>query len=241
MKYKISDYIISHPDFSTEEFFITLQSENPDISRSTVYKILKNLCDQNIISRSCRGKYISSGKKNYNYPLSETAKEISTLIKENFPLVSFQIWELYQMNQFINHQIAHNTIIVDVENMLDDTIFNFLFEKYPHVLYTPSYDEYYKYAGDETIVVKKLISEAPNPLNELHQASLEKILVDLFGKGISGALIQRSEYKAIFEDSFKRYTINTAMLFRYARRRGNAKLIQKFINEKTNIVLEERR
>ncbi len=240
MEKKVNDYIFSHPDFSTEEFFMAIQSENPDIGRSTVYKLLKNLCDQNRISRAGRGRYISSPQKNYNYPLSETANTISSLIRESFPLVNFQIWELYQMNEFVNHQIAHNTIIVDVENMLDDTIFNFLFEKYPHVLYKPSTDEYYKYVGDETIVVKKLISEAPAPLNELHLASLEKVLVDLFGKDISGELIPRSEYRAIFEDSFKRYDINSAMLFRYARRRGNAEQIRNFIQEKTNIVFEER-
>ena len=238
---RVNDYIINHPEFSTEEFFLTLQCENPDIGRSTVYKILKNLCEQNRISRAGRGRYISSKKKNYDYPLSETAKTISSLIREQYPLVKFQIWELYQMNEFINHQIAHNTIIVDVENMLDDTIFNLLFEKYPHVLLSPSANEYYKYVGNETIVVKKLISEAPAPINEFCLAPLEKILVDLFGKGISGTLIPRSEYKAIFEDSFKRYSINTALLFRYARRRGNAEQICRFIHENTNIVLEERR
>ena len=239
MENMLYDYILRHPDFSTEEIFLTLQRKTPDIGRSTVYKIIKNLCEQNRISRAGRGRYVSSGKKNYDYPLSETAKNISALIKDNYPLVKFQIWELYQMNEFINHQIARNTIIVDVENMLDDTIFNFLFEKYPHVLHSPSYNEYYKYVGDETIVVKRLISEAPAPLNEFHLASLEKILVDLLGKGLSGLLIPRAEYKAIFEDSFERYNINTAMLFRYARRRGNAEQIREFILEKTKIVLEE--
>ena len=93
------------------------------------------------------------------------------------------------MNEFVNHQIARNTIIVDVENMLDDTIFNLLFDKYSHVLYSPSSDE----------------------------------------------------YRAIFEDCFKRYSINTAMLFRYARRRSNAEQIRRFINENTNITLGDKR
>ena len=47
------------------------------------------------------------------------------------------------MNEFLNHQMAHNTIIVDVEDELDETVFNFLFEKYPHVLFCPSYEEYF--------------------------------------------------------------------------------------------------
>ncbi len=239
MEHKIIDYVVKHPDFSTEEFFVTLQKDNPDIGRSTVYKYLKEMCDKNIITRAGRGRYLSSAKKQYNYPISETAKEIAVLINEKFPHINYQIWETYQMNEFINHQLAHNTIIVDVENMLDDTVFNYLFAKYPHVLYRPSSDEYYKYRGDETIVVKRLISEAPATLNEYHLASLEKILVDLFGKGITGSIIPRSEYTAIFEDGFSHYNINTAMLFRYARRRGNAEQIRDFIQEKTGIVLEQ--
>ena len=238
MENMVSDYILSNSAFSTEEFFVNVRNENPDVARSTVYKLLKELCEQNRISRTGRGKYIKAVKDEYEYALSETAKEISALIKENFPLVDFQVWELYQMNEFINHQIAHNTIIIDVENLLADTIFNFLFEKYPHILYRPTSDEYYKYAGDETIIVKNLISEAPPSLDEFHLASLEKILVDLFGKGISGALIPKSEYKAIFEDSFNRYNINKSMLFRYARRRSSADRIRKFMNEETSVVLE---
>ena len=83
---RVNDYIINHPEFSTEEFFLTLQCENPDIGRSTVYKILKNLCEQNRISRAGRGRYISSKKKNYDYPLSETAKTISSLIREQYQI-----------------------------------------------------------------------------------------------------------------------------------------------------------
>ena len=73
------------------------------------------------------------------------------------------------------------------------------------------------------------------------QSSLEKILVDLFGRGLSGSIISRSEYPAIFEDSFKKYNINKAKLFRYARRRGVEQAIRDFIREKTNIILEEAR
>ena len=72
--------------------------------------------------------------------------------------------------------------------MLDESIFNLLFVRYPHVLHNPSLDEYYKYAGDETIIVRKLISEAPPPYGQYRQVSLEKLLVDLFGRGISGSI-----------------------------------------------------
>lgn len=143
------------------------------------------------------------------------------------------------MNEFVNHLLAKNTIFIEVENMLDESIFNLLFNRYPHVLHNPSLDEYYKYAGDETIIVRKLISEAPPPFGQYRQASLEKLLVDLFGRGISGSILSRSEYRAIYEDAFQKYNINQGKMFRYARRRGIEKAIRDFIHEETRIVLED--
>lgn len=232
------EYISQHPMFSTAEFTAMLQKETPDIARSTVYSILKKLCDSKTIIRLKKGYFSATPKALYSYELSDTAKAISTTIKEEYPLVDFQIWELYQLNEFVNHQISRNTIFVYVENMLDDSIFQLLFDRYPHVLHNPNADEYYKYAGTETIVVQRLISESPASYGEYNQSPLEKILVDLLGRGLVGSIISRSEYPAIYEDSFSKYGINTSKLLRYARRRNAGDSLLKFIKEETNITLE---
>lgn len=238
MKTAIRKFLLNHPSFTTGEFENALRTEKGSIARSTVYNILKNLCASGEIVRTKRGQYAASGKKEYYYELSDTAKTIYTQTHEAYPLVDFQIWELYQMNEFVNHLMARNTIFVEVENMLDESVFDLLFEKYPHVLHNPSLEQYYKYAGEETIIVRTLISEAPPAVGEFKQASLEKMLVDLFGRGISGSLISRSEYQAIYEDAFKKYNINQAKMFRYARRRGIEKTIMDFIHTNTDIILE---
>ena len=234
----VHDFLTEHQSFTTADFTEMIKSFSPNTGRSTVFYLLKYLCEIGKITRTCRGHFENSEKKIYLYELSETAGRISRSVQDTFPLVDFQIWELYQLNEFVNHQLSRNIIIVEVENMLAESIFNFLFNKYPHVLYNANMDEYYKYAGDETIIVRKLISEAPPVVGQYKQASLEKILVDLFGKGISGSVISRSEYRAIYEDSFSKYLINQPKMFRYARRRGIEKKILEFIHEKTNITLE---
>ena len=232
-------FIEHHSFFTTEEFTEALRKEDPGIGRSTIYSLLKKKCDSGKISRTGRGRFSRSSGKEYYYELSETAKNIVTLIQASYPLVDFQIWEIYQMNEFVNHLLAKNTIFVEVENMLDESVFNLLFDRYPHVLHNPDIEEYYKYAGDETIIVRRLISEAPPPFGQYRQASLEKLLVDLFGRGLSGSILSRSEYRAIYEDSFQKYSINQGRMFRYARRRGVEKTIRDFIREKTTIVLED--
>ena len=142
-------FIEHHSSFTTEEFAEAIRNEVPDIGRSTIYSILKKKCDSGKISRTGRGRFSRSSGKEYFYELSETAKNIVALIQASYPLVDFQIWELYQMNEFVNHLLAKNTIFVEVENMLDESVFNLLFDRYPHVLHNPDIEEYYKYAGDE--------------------------------------------------------------------------------------------
>ena len=235
----VKNFIAAHPSFTTSEFTDEIRNQAPNIGRSTIYQKLKLLCESGEIIRTRKGHFAVSKKQDYSYNLSVTAKDISTAVQSQYPLVDFQIWELYQMNEFINHQMAKNTIFIEVENMLDESIFNQLFDTYPHVLLNPSADEYYKYSGDETIVVRRLISEAPPCYGKYKQASLEKLLADLFGRGITGSIISRSEYRTIYEDAFNKYNINLAKLFRYARRRGIEKPIQEFIREETDIILED--
>ncbi len=239
MENSVKEFIETHPTFTTGEFTDMVRIEAPGTGRSTIFQMLKDLCDSGKITRIRKGHFDVAGKKDYYYDLSDTAKEISSSVHTLYPLIDFQIWELYQLNEFVNHQIANNTILIEVENRLDESVFNLLFEQYPHVLLNPDIDEYYKYAGDETIVVHKLISEAPPCFGEYRQAALEKLLVDLFGRGISGAIISRSEYRAIYEDSFKKYNINLAKMFRYARRRGIEQRIRNYICEETSITLED--
>ena len=238
MNTTIEKYLNNHSTFTTSEFAEALRAETPTIGRSTIYDILNKLCQDGKLSRSSRGVYTSNVKKEYSYELSETARRVSATISKEYPLVDFQVWELYQMNEFVNHLISRNTVFVDAENILDETVFELLFSKYSHVLHRPYEGEYYKYAGDETIVVQQLISEAPTCYDDLHQAPLEKILVDLFSHGVVGKIINHSEYRAIYEDAFGKYRINQPKLFRYARRRGVEQTIKEFILKETDITLE---
>lgn len=239
MKSIAEEFIDNHRSFTSREFADALHKKMPDIGRSTIYNILQTKCNSGEITRISKGHFISTSKKKYSYDLTGTARDVAALIRDAYPLVDFQIWELYQMNEFVNHLMAKNTIFVEVESMLDESIFNLLFNRYPHVLHNPDINEYYKYATDETIVVHKLISESPPPLGHDRQASLEKLLVDLFARGISGSILSRSEYRAIYEESFQKYLINQPKMFRYARRRGIEKIIRDFIHEQTCIVLED--
>ena len=214
----------------------------PDCSEASINWMLVTLRKQGSLASAGTGKYYRitqdmPAKKQYSYPHSEEYLELEKDITESYPLVNFQIWELIQMNDFVNHQVAKNVIVVEVEAMLVDTVYELLHEKYPYAMIQPTADTFYKQRAPEAdIVVQKLLTEAPSP-DANHSCSIEKLLVDLLSKKLSGNLIERSEYPRIYEDIFHKYLIDETRMFRYAKRRHLYESLISFINTQTDIKL----
>lgn len=80
---------------------------------------MKKYLESGEIVRIERNAYCARGKlKDYEYDYSDIAVHIAKILKEDFCDLDFRISELYQMNRFLNHQIAHNVIFVFVEKEL---------------------------------------------------------------------------------------------------------------------------
>lgn len=227
--------------FDKQQFREMVCSIFPDYKEYSVSWLIKKLKEEKVLVSVGKGKYIrqeARGRKKrvYKYMHSDEYLDVEKSITQEFPLVTFQMWELIQFNEFVNHQLSKNILIVEVENMLENAVFEYLRDQYMHVLFCPDIDEFYRYRSEETtIVILKLVSEAPKPI-ENHSSPLEKLLVDLFTNKFAGKLIQRSEYRAILEDSFEKYLIDETKLFRYARRRNVDMQIREFIKENTKIL-----
>lgn len=240
---RIASFLMDNPSFSTKEFVGMVRETQAAYSDRKAYRILQALQDNGKIMKIGRGRYSSiSVKKQYRFEASPQVKEITQLIRTQYPLVSFQVWELYQWNEFVNHQLAHNAFFIEVENPLETTIFEYLTERYPKVLLSPDTETYYRYRADDMVIVQRLITGAPASIPDTCQASLEKLLVDIFSKKLTGQLIERAEYRRIYEDAFGKYAINESALFRYAGRRHLEGDIREFIDCDTDIRLrlEER-
>lgn len=237
----VLNYFRPGETFGKNQFREAIHVLDPEYAESSVNWLLAKLKKENQIITVGRGKYErvpdTAKKKQYAYIHSEEYNDIERKIMEKYPLVDFQMWELIQFNEFVNHQISKNLIVVEVENMLDEAVFDMLHEEYPYVLYSPHMEYYYRHkGGDNTVVVLKLISEAPKPV-EGHSSPLEKLLVDLFVNKFTGHLIERSEYPVIVEDAFRKYYLDESKMFRYARRRNVEARIKTFIRQETEIKL----
>ena len=205
---QITIFLKENPSFTTKDFVGMVKESQAAYSDRKAYRMLQDLQDDDRIMKVGRGHYSKTSVKSpYRFKASSLMDELVSLIDKEYPLITYQTWELYQWNEFVNHQLAHNAYFIEVESGLETTVFDMLLEKYPRVLLDPDMEEYYRYRVDDMIIVQKLISGAPAPQPGSKQASLEKLLVDIFSRKLTGQLIERAEYRQIYEDAFGKYAM----------------------------------
>ena len=125
-------------------------------------------------------------------------------LEEQYPYLNFTIFEFVQMNDFVNHLVAHNVIFLSVESDIMEFVFDTLKEKYPgKVLINPTADIYHQYWSDNMIVIVKLITEAPKGQEKSWHTRLEKLLVDIMSEPLLLASISESEYPGVYMDALQ--------------------------------------
>lgn len=228
--------------FTKSVFREAVHTYEPACADTTIDWALVSLRRQGVLASAGAGKYYvitqeDTVRRPYSYPHSAEYLALERCIQEAYPLANYQMWELIQMNDFINHQIAKNVIFVEVDRMLVDTVYEMLHVQYPYAMLQPDETTFYRQRGPATdVVVQRLVSEAPAP-EDHHSCAIEKLLVDLQSRKLTGRLIERSEYPRIYEDIFRKYAIDETRMFRYARRRNLHEVLVRFIQTQTNVHL----
>ena len=212
----------SMPVFTRENYYEAMKMETGKTTAGQLTYSIKRAIAENRIIHVGRNQYVyANDKRVYLHIYSEAATKTASEISEEYPSVDFRIFELTELNHFVNHQIAHNTIFVYVENDLIDYVFDSLKRKHPgKVMLKPSADEYYRYLVNDLIVILRLPSETPKGERCAWHSRLEKILVDISVDKLLCRIVSRGEYRNIFETAFGQYNIDKKAMFRYSNRRG---------------------
>lgn len=211
--------------------------------RDTLFRnLLEKLLEEGSIVRVGRNRYQKSStdmeKLIYRNQYSEDAQKLICEMTEKFPLVDYRIWELSWLNEFWNHQIAQSKIFLEVENVGCEFVYTELCEKHPgKILLRPNENELYRYGGQNTIIVDRLISEAPKGSPHPYNTPLEKIVVDLFASRNLKSMVHTGEYAKAISDMFEKYQIDQVKLFRYAKRRNRKQEIYHFLKDETQVEL----
>ena len=217
--------------FSRQEYMDAMASSYSMTRPQIAYDLNKRL-DQGSIVRAGWGRYSLPKKRMYRHQYSESAIDVVKTISDDYDGLDFQVFELRQLNSFMNHQMAHNTIFVAIENDLVDYVFESLWKTYPgRVMLKPKADQYYRYRQDDGIVVGRLPSETPKGIDEPWMSRLEKILVDVFTDKLVSQIVPDGEKEAIIDGAFSDYMIDENTMIRYAKRKGTEEKIKRVLTE----------
>lgn len=231
------DTIFSRQDLSSIAFKIST-----DFKETLLRNLLEKMLSEGQIVRVGRNQYQKSsfgGNKNvYINSYSEEAQIIVSWMQEKYPLLEYRIWELGWLNEFWNHQIAQNKIFVEVERMGCEFVYTELNDEYDgHILLRPDEKELYRYAGPDTVIIDRLVSEAPKGNPDDYNMPLEKLIVDLFANKNLRSMVHIGEYAKAIAEMFDKYYIDQVKLFRYAKRRHKKEEIYRFLTDEAGIEL----
>lgn len=217
--------------FSRQEFSRTMMASYGMTEPQAAYDLKKRL-DKGMLVRSGWGRYSLPVKRVYIHHYSDHATEVVNTINKEYDGVDFQVFELIQLNDFMNHQIAHNTVFVAVENDLIDYVFESLWKAYPgKVMLKPKLEQYYRYLQDNVIIVGRLPSETPKGIEKPWMSRMERILVDVFTDKLISAIVPEDEKDRIVDGAFNDYMVDQNTMLRYAKRKGTEKRMAKILSE----------
>lgn len=220
--------------YSRKDIETVIRDNNTLYNKNSLSSLLNKWIKKGYIRKEARNCYkiiIDNAKKSYSYVLSEFGELVYTEIKNNYPDLNYQVWEISQLNEFINHQISRDVVIIETEEIYTAFIFDNLNNKIDNVLLKPTIDIFNLYSKDRTVVVKQMITESPRLINSNHKIPIEKLMVDCVVDKFTSKLISSNELKNFYEIAFKVYEIDLKKLVRYASRRNSKKKIMTYIPE----------
>lgn len=210
------------------------QKFEPGIKPTTVNWRIYELVKNGVLERIGRGKF-RLGKTNPYVP--HPSKKLVKLYHELhgfFPYATLCIWETAWLNELQQHLINKSYILVEIDKDVCESAFHKLQENKKSVFLEPSLDIMEKYVSvyDHAIIVKPLITEAPvQDVANMMVPTLEKLLVDLFCDDEVFYFFQGRELQHIWENAFRKYSIQQDRLLRYASRRRRKEEIAGFLKK----------
>lgn len=232
---KLPNYAVSR-----QHILKLVRESNPSFSEGQMKRFLENMIETSKIEHVGRNKYRKAvGRANtskYENHYSEKATQVISIMRKEFPLIEYRIWELSWLNEFFNHQLGHNYIFLEVENEGCEFVFERMISEFGgNVLLKPDQNQILRYGTNDSIIIDRLIGEAPKGITEQYGLAIEKLVVDLFANKRLREMLSLGDYPSALENIFAMYEADQVKMFRYARRRNKEKELLEFLNYKTDV------
>ncbi len=239
------DYVLENLNgdrtYTRNDLIEAFRKENDELNDATFRWMLYNMQLHNRLYRVGYDEYTTSDQHvlpEYRPIYTEDVLKVERLLENKYPELSFVMFESVVLNEFLNHQIAQNTVYVQVEKDLSTYIFDILKQELGGmVLYKPNRTEFSRYWRKGCVVVLELISQAPLSSSQPHEITMEKMLVDIIADKSIEATYSPAELPEIFRNIRKNYRVDVKKMNRYAGRRGKTKIIEEYMKDSIEDVI----
>ncbi|WP_051205791.1 DUF6577 family protein [Butyrivibrio sp. FC2001] len=224
----------SEKDYSRRELYEYLCENVNGFSYNSFNWQMQKMLANGEVYRSGRNTYRigRTYKRDYSPQYSEQSEIIIDFMEKFFPDTEYSIFETTMLNEFLNHQIAKNTIFLYVEKELSEFVFRDTESMSKRtVLYKPRKDDLRRYWKADSVIVLDRISEAPRGKAHKYDTPLEKVFVDMLSDQSLMYMFSKSEYPEALRIAYEKYHLDNNKMFRYARRRGKLPEIQSAMAE----------
>jgi hypothetical protein len=223
MRYDTVLDMLAGAPFTRHQMIDALSSKGFASSYNSIGKLITTLMSEGRIGRTGRNEYIVLDAVNrvlYKPVATEQLTEVIRAVQNRFPLIEFIVWDAYLLNEFLNHQIANDTIFLEVEGMVAESVYEHLrYKLHSTVLLKPDTRTFRTYWEPDVVVIQKLVTQSPGNRKNTHLTTIEKLVVDLFANKIAALVFSAAELPDMIDAIRQRYVLDETKLFRYAKRR----------------------
>ncbi len=208
----IKEYALKHRYFTLDEVI-----RETDLKVQVAKNYLQELKKAGVVYSAGKGIY-SSIANEFHFEDNNRVKEISWILKREFPLVDFIIWNTLYLQPFYHHMQTHHITFVEVEMEAVNDVAEAISISYRNVLVEKK-NKNFAQSLDIThnpIIVRNLIDRSPR---NGHNPRLEKMLVDLFIIKDKYRTMSETDYWELWRSIYSKYRINIGKVVAYARRR----------------------
>ena len=204
-----------------------LAAEKHDFANQTFKQNLNQLTKEKAIFDAGRGWY-STVEQAYKLD-TEPVDIFIKMMSEKYPFLPFCCWSTGQLRSHAHHMLARYVIFLFTDRDFMPDVFDYLRATDYKVYLNPTLQEARKNFSieDNTLVIRPSISRQPQ---DIHYATIEKILVDIFVESEDLWLMDKNEYQKIFLDVISNNRINISLLLKYSEIRRVRNEIEKLIN-----------
>jgi hypothetical protein len=230
----ILNFAITHKVFTRKELIANLKNQTKVDSLHSLSERLDRLLKSKQLIRLERGVYSlpATFQKIFMAFISDEIKQLNLQLKTQFPFANYCVWSSKTIAPYMHHIPNLNYTYIDVERDVTESVFDFLNNNSSvRVFLCPDQNDFSRYInGNESIIIRTLISEAPlQVLQGFNTPTIEKILVDVAGD-VEFDFLQGTEITYFYRNVIERHNINKSKLIRYATRRGRRLEVEQLFN-----------